>query len=233
VLWVVHDLHGGIVICLPGRVLLPCSCCTEAAAISTEVFPDSLVHTVAYDPQDPAPPGVQTLEATPYTYVNTKGPQVATWCKFLIDASSGSGHGVLGLDAEWNASLVSGVSPGHIATLQIAADGQCVIFHLTHLHTDKKLPQPLIDLLGNSSITFVGNNIKGDITRLRNQYKVTVAIKSRDLGEYFNTMYPLESTSHWSLQVSCSPKPCNLRYRGLMTISAIVLTLPTKLTLGA
>jgi hypothetical protein len=163
------------------------------------VFPDSLISTVVYDPQDLAPPGVKTLEPAPFTYVNTKGNQVTHWCRILQEAAMSDG-GILGLDVEWNASLVSGVSPGRVATLQIAAPTSCVVFHLTHLHTNYKLPMPLMQLLGNASITFVGNRIKGDATRLFGSYKVTVA-KYQDLGKYFNRMYPLESTSTWSLQV--------------------------------
>lgn len=168
------------------------SCCAEAKQIA-DAFPRTLKNNLVYQFDDPAQPGVQLFESGIETLIRDKS-QVQGACAML------SQHDVLGFDLEWNPSFTRGVSNGIAATLQLATHDTAIVFHIFHLHTNLKLPKALQDLLQNENITYVGNKISGDVSKLKKDYKVQVS-KFMDVGQLFNAMHPIEARSHWSLQV--------------------------------
>ena len=101
-----------------------------------------------------------------------------------------SEHRVMSLDAEWDVHKNARgqvVGQGTIALIQlsfrIASDGPIHVL-LLQVHNKIKLPDRLLELLSDTSITFVGRAIRGDIAKIARDFSNATHIKLRtlDLG---------------------------------------------------
>ncbi|XP_052175894.1 3'-5' exonuclease-like [Diospyros lotus] len=86
---------------------------------------------------------------------------------------------IVGLDIEWRPHSRYHQNPA--ATLQLCVGRRCLIFQLIHA---PYIPQSLVDFLGNSSYTFVGVGIDGDVGKLSRDYGLEVerTFELRDLA---------------------------------------------------
>ncbi|KAJ7468909.1 hypothetical protein B0H11DRAFT_2284053 [Mycena galericulata] len=90
-------------------------------------------------------------------------------------------HMCISVDAEWNESRKIGVS-----ILQIAPHSEDTVF-IIPVHRFKSLPAALLRLLISDRVFKIGSRIKGDLTRLQNQFsqlKNVVSFNVIDLKEY-------------------------------------------------
>ncbi|KAJ0099911.1 hypothetical protein Patl1_21374 [Pistacia atlantica] len=68
---------------------------------------------------------------------------------------------VIGLDTEW--CLPSDAKYQNVAIIQLCVGCSCLIFQLCHKDAT---PLSLVSFLGNKEFTFVGKEVKNDITKL-------------------------------------------------------------------
>jgi hypothetical protein len=131
---------------------------------------------------EPLPPlELLTSEAVPV--INWNDTPKLSYCVAKLREASESNGGIIGFDIEWNAPYLHGQLDSAPALLQLCA-GPDTIFLIrliapgTGINTRVSskplhgLPQLLTDLLYDTRLTFVGCNIGGDITCLKNAYKV-------------------------------------------------------------
>ena len=101
-------------------------------------------------------------------------------------------HRVMSLDAEWDVNKNAGghvVAQGTIALIQlsfrIASDGPIHVL-LLQVHNKKTLPDRLLELLSDTSITFVGRAIAGDVSKIARDFSnatnIKQIVKTLDLG---------------------------------------------------
>ncbi|KAJ7930158.1 hypothetical protein B0H13DRAFT_1858986 [Mycena leptocephala] len=98
----------------------------------------------------------------------------------VLDADKDT-HMCMSVDAEWNKSRNTGVS-----VLQIAPHSEDTIF-IIRIHRFKSLPASLLRLLISDRVFKIGSRIKGDLTRLKNQFPQLKSVGSFnviDLKEY-------------------------------------------------
>jgi hypothetical protein len=103
-----------------------------------------------------------------------------------------SEHCVMSLDTEWDVNKNAGVyvvGQGTIALIQlsftIASNGPiCVL--LLQVHNKKTLPDRLLELLSNTTITFVGRAVAGDVAKIARDFSnaahMKQIVKTLDLG---------------------------------------------------
>ncbi|XP_052176270.1 3'-5' exonuclease-like [Diospyros lotus] len=108
---------------------------------------------------------------------------------------------IVGLDIEWRPH--SRYSQNPAATLQLCVGRRCLIFQLIHA---PYIPQSLVDFLGNSSYTFVGVGIDGDVGKLSSDYDLVVE-RTFDLRDWAVDDYDIPG----------------LQNAGLKTLSSVVL----------
>ena len=159
-----------------------CSPMTENGAL-TKAYHLSIRASSLYHADDPPPPGLKVFDSGLVHVVQPD--QIASACLLL------SAESVLGLDCEWNITMVPGGQVGIVATLQLATSTQALIFHLYHLHAKRKLPDALCKLLADERITFVGRKIKTDCDYMKRDYGIEV-LNTVDVGQQFNLKYPAE-----------------------------------------
>lgn len=135
-----------------------------------------------------------TIEASQVKYVKTEADMNAQALAIQTYMENDTTK-MLGLDAEWNVRRnpftgnICG-KEGKVATIQIAykdRDGIfcCVIFHVAR--AADKLPSKLIDLITDTSLTFVGVHISGDIKGIAgdfNRRDIAKDCKRINLGSY-------------------------------------------------
>ncbi|XAR52709.1 DNA helicase [Bertholletia excelsa] len=92
---------------------------------------------------------------------------------------------VVGLDIEWRPHPISYMS-NKTATLQLCIDDKCLIVQLFYVD---EVPASLKDFLADQQFIFVGVEVEGDITKLRNEYGLDVG-KSADLRELAKARWP-------------------------------------------
>jgi hypothetical protein len=98
---------------------------------------------------------------------------------------------VVALDCEWDIyhnSRGSIVSSGKIATIQIGykieEDYGSLVFSVHHLNT---LPAWLLSFLENSFVSFVGINVKGDLSKIGHDFSILQLISNiKDQGRCIN-----------------------------------------------
>ncbi|KAJ7976537.1 Werner Syndrome-like exonuclease [Quillaja saponaria] len=100
----------------------------------------------------------------------TNSPSIVDSWLSEIDRS-GSNRLIVGLDVEWRPSFNRHIQ-NPVATLQLCVSHRCLIFQLIHA---PKIPQSLIDFLGNTNYTFVGVGIEPDVEKLLEDYGLSVA----------------------------------------------------------
>ena len=103
------------------------------------------------------PPGKRTLVKTLVAADNA--------CEALRNASA------LAMDVEWRAPTRKGGRPGRVAVVQLASAEHTYVFHLPAIGG---CPKTLENLLSDAGRTIIGVNIKGDITRVKSDYKFDV-----------------------------------------------------------
>jgi hypothetical protein len=89
-----------------------------------------------------------------------------------------SEHRVMSLDTEWDVNKNQGgymVGQETIALIQlsfrIASDGPIRVL-LLQVHNKKTLPDRLLELLSNTTITFVGHAIAGDVAKIARDFQM-------------------------------------------------------------
>ncbi|KAI3629663.1 hypothetical protein MIR68_011098 [Amoeboaphelidium protococcarum] len=102
----------------------------------------------------------------------------------MLEAVSRSPY--VGFAAEWTKSNTLSVSPPKVQVVQICNLSVCLVIQLCHF---SGFPSALVAFLNDSNITKVGNNIKGDCTRLLNQFGVSVS-NIHDLRDAFQSEQP-------------------------------------------
>jgi hypothetical protein len=79
---------------------------------------------------------------------------------------------VVGIDCEWECSLLNMEDiKKMVCTLQLCNANVCLIYQFYHM---ENIPECLLALLKDASVTKVGWNCKGDCTRLKNDWNVDV-----------------------------------------------------------
>jgi hypothetical protein len=90
----------------------------------------------------------------------------------FFGAAAGEEKGFVAMDIEWDPCTLHGVTDTDPALLQLSVGKMTLLVRLRiGNRKPRKLPQCLLNLLFDKRLTFVGNFIKGDITRLSNAYE--------------------------------------------------------------
>ncbi|MCL7034101.1 hypothetical protein MKW94_010443 [Papaver nudicaule] len=77
---------------------------------------------------------------------------------------------IVGLDVEWRPNFHKN-QENKVSVLQLCVGSRCVIIQLMYID---KIPQALIDFLGNPSFTFVGVGISEDVEKLLYDYELGI-----------------------------------------------------------
>jgi hypothetical protein len=118
--------------------------------------------------------------------------------KLTFGDAGGLEKGIIGLDIEWDPCTLHGVTDTDPALLQLSTATTTILIRLRiENKKPRQLPSCILNLLLDKRIIFVGNYIKGDLTRLSNAYHFdTSAILFCDLSrEAIRRNYNLESHS--------------------------------------
>ncbi|KAJ3310268.1 hypothetical protein HDU76_003407, partial [Blyttiomyces sp. JEL0837] len=123
------------------------------------------------------------LLALPNTqiYLNILDQSLAVVCAEIAEDAVAVSPFAVGLDIEWNTQMASGTDTEVPATLQLSTfSGRTVIFQLFKNGSKvTDVPKALQNLFQDERLTFVGRNIKADITRLENHYDWVASSKIR------------------------------------------------------
>ncbi|KAK9070374.1 hypothetical protein SSX86_010776 [Deinandra increscens subsp. villosa] len=90
----------------------------------------------------------------------------------------------VGLDVEWRPSFAPNVQ-NPVATLQLCVGDRCLVFQIFH---SPRIPQSLINFLGNPNYTFTGVGIENDVAKLMQDYNIRVYCTA-DLGKLAADVY--------------------------------------------
>lgn len=105
---------------------------------------------------------------------------------------------VVGFDIEWRATFERGVAPHKAALLQLALPDKTYLFHIWYCGVVPSLKQ----LLEHPAIAKVGNNVSGDVSKMRTDYQVETK-NWVDLGHLANARVPYNMIKRWSLSGLC------------------------------
>ncbi|KAL9373512.1 hypothetical protein Peur_033132 [Populus x canadensis] len=112
---------------------------------------------------------IHTLVTHTSSFVNTWIAE--TQQKLLQNNNHAHRPLIVGLDVEWRPNRFRRIE-NPVATLQLSAGNDCLIFQLLHCPTG--IPQSLHDFLSDMTYTFVGVGIEGDVKKLTEDYELSV-----------------------------------------------------------
>ncbi|KAL7603911.1 3'-5' exonuclease [Lactuca sativa] len=119
------------------------------------------------------------------TTVTDKAAVAEEWVGEIVMLYANHPSMVVGLDVEWRPHHISYMS-NKSATLQLCIDTKCLILQLFYMD---EIPLSLKSFLLNPKFTFVGIEVEGDISKLKNEYGLDCA-KSADIREEAKKKFP-------------------------------------------
>ncbi|KZT31665.1 hypothetical protein SISSUDRAFT_1067573 [Sistotremastrum suecicum HHB10207 ss-3] len=107
----------------------------------------------------------QSPEDIEVIHLRNSGLIEACMASMISTASDNATPLCVSLDAEWNISRPTGVS-----ILQLLFHSSPSVVYIIHVHQLKQLPPSLLRLLISGNFYKIGSSVKGDLTRLQNQF---------------------------------------------------------------